>query len=281
MRRRSRASTASPRRSLRKAPAAASPSTRSRPATSTPTWYGRCRPTCSKRSSRASRWAGSDRPTRSRGASSSSSRTRAASSPGRRCRSTAASTCIEAASERRSAAPAVQRASFTLTAADGVALFVQGWRPEATPRGIVQIAHGLAEHGGRYARLAAALTEAGYAVYASDHRGHGRSARTPEDLGFFAAGDGWSKCLDDLWQLNRRLAADHPGAPIILLGHSMGSFMVQQLISEHGDALAGDAPCGSGGKPPPIDAARRTSVVDYLHGPSPRWQVLVNAIQRC
>lgn len=151
----------------------------------------------------------------------------------------------------------MQRASFTLTAADGVALFVQGWRPEATPRGIVQIAHGLAEHGGRYARLAAALTEADYAVYASDHRGHGRSARTPEDLGFFAAGDGWSKCLDDLWQLNRRLAADYPGAPIILLGHSMGSFMVQHFISTHGDALTGAVLSGSGGKPSALAAVGR------------------------
>jgi alpha-beta hydrolase superfamily lysophospholipase len=164
---------------------------------------------------------------------------------------------LRAASERRSAAPAVQRTSFTLTAADGVALFVQGWRPEATPRGVVQIAHGLAEHGGRYARLAAALTEAGCAVYAGDHRGHGRTARTPEDLGFLAAGDGWSKCLDDLWQLNRRLAADHPGAPIILLGHSMGSFMAQHLISAHGDALAGVVLSGSGGKPSALAAAGR------------------------
>jgi alpha-beta hydrolase superfamily lysophospholipase len=151
----------------------------------------------------------------------------------------------------------VQRASFTLTAADGVALFVHGWRPEAMARGVVQIAHGLAEHGGRYARLASALTEAGYAVYANDHRGHGRSARTPEDLGFFAARDGWGKCLEDLWQLNRRIAADHPGAPIILLGHSMGSFMAQYFIGAHGEALAGVVLSGSGGKPSALAAVGR------------------------
>ena len=151
----------------------------------------------------------------------------------------------------------MQGASFALTAADGVALFVHAWWPQAPPRGVVQIAHGLAEHGGRYARLAAALTDVGYAVYASDHRGHGRSARTPEDLGFFAARDGWSKCLDDLWQLNRRIAADHPGAPIVLLGHSMGSFMAQHFISTHGDALAGVVLSGSGGKPSALAAAGR------------------------
>src|SRR6266436_4746710 len=141
-----------------------------------------------------------------------------------------------------------------LTAADGAAVFVHCWRPEAMPRGVVQIAHGLAEHGGRYARLAAALTEAGYSVYASDHRGHGRTVPTPEDLGFFAARDGWGKSLDDLWRLNRRIAADHPGAPIILLGHSMGSFMAQHFISAHGDALAGVVLSGSGGKPSALAA---------------------------
>jgi alpha-beta hydrolase superfamily lysophospholipase len=86
---------------------------------------------------------------------------------------------------------------------------------------VVQIAHGIAEHGWRYARLAGALTRAGYAVYANDHRGHGRTAPAPEDLGFFAERDGWRKCLDDLWMLNRRIASEHPGLPIVLLGHSM------------------------------------------------------------
>jgi alpha-beta hydrolase superfamily lysophospholipase len=114
---------------------------------------------------------------------------------------------------------------------------------------VVQISHGMAEHAGRYARLAGALNAAGYAVYANDHRGHGRTARTPDDLGFFADSAGWRKCLDDLWLLNRRIAADHPGAPIILLGHSMGSFLAQQLTMEHGAALSGLILSGSNGKP--------------------------------
>ena len=151
----------------------------------------------------------------------------------------------------------MQQASFTLTAADGVALFVHGWHPATPPRAIVQIVHGLAEHGARYARLAAALTDAGYAVYAGDLRGHGRSARTAEDLGFFADSDGWGKCLDDLYRLNRRIAADHPGAPIILLGHSMGSFLTQHFIGLHGDAVAGVVLSGSSGKPSALAAAGR------------------------
>ncbi len=69
---------------------------------------------------------------------------------------------------------------------DGVAVCVRRWFPDTPPRAAVQIAHGLAEHGGRYARLAEALTAAGCAVYAGDHRGHGLTARTPDDLGFLA-----------------------------------------------------------------------------------------------
>src|SRR5262249_11732277 len=120
-----------------------------------------------------------------------------------------------------------------------------------------QIVHGMAEHGARYARLAAALTEVGYAVYAGDLRGHGRSARTPEDLGFFAARDGWARCLDDIWQVNRRIVAEHPGAPIILLGHSMGSFLAQHLIGMHGDRLAGVVLSGTSGKPSALAVAGR------------------------
>ncbi|HUH83907.1 MAG TPA: alpha/beta hydrolase [Stellaceae bacterium] len=143
----------------------------------------------------------------------------------------------------------MQRSSFVLVAPDGAELYVYRWLPEGAAKAVVQIAHGLAEHGGRYARLAEALTAADYAVYADDHRGHGRTARTPDDLGFFAARDGWRTCVDDLWQLNRRIAADHPELPIVLLGHSMGSFLAQHFISDHGEALAGAVLSGSGGKP--------------------------------
>jgi alpha-beta hydrolase superfamily lysophospholipase len=108
------------------------------------------------------------------------------------------------------------------------------------------------EHAGRYARVAEALTGAGYAVYANDHRGHGRTARTPAELGLFAERDGWTKCVEDLWLLNRRIASEHPSVPIVLMGHSLGSFMVQYFVSEHGEALAAAILSGSNGKPPPI-----------------------------
>jgi alpha-beta hydrolase superfamily lysophospholipase len=142
-----------------------------------------------------------------------------------------------------------QASTFPLTTADGVDLFVYCWLPAEPPKAVIQIAHGLAEHAARYARLAAALNSAGYAVYANDHRGHGRTAKSTEDLGFFAACDGWRKCVDDLCQLNRHIAAKHPGLPIVLLGHSMGATLAEQFMGDHGDALAGVVLSGANGKP--------------------------------
>ncbi|HXW28140.1 MAG TPA: alpha/beta hydrolase [Xanthobacteraceae bacterium] len=140
--------------------------------------------------------------------------------------------------------------TFTLETPDGVSLFIYRWLPDVPPKAVIQIAHGLAEHAGRYARLAEALSNRGYAVYANDLRGHGRTAKTTADLGFFAEHDGWNKCVGDLWWLNRQIAARHSGLPIVLFGHSMGSFLAQQLITDHGEAFAGAVLSGSNGKPP-------------------------------
>jgi alpha-beta hydrolase superfamily lysophospholipase len=145
----------------------------------------------------------------------------------------------------------MQTSRFFIDRDDGAKIQVYRWAPEGTPRAAVQIAHGLCEHAGRYERLARALTKAGYLVTASDHRGHGPSAAA-SDLGFFAEADGWRKCLDDLWAVNRRLAVDAPDTKIFFLGHSMGSFMGQQFIAEHGDALAGAIFSGSNGAPAAI-----------------------------
>ena len=121
----------------------------------------------------------------------------------------------------------------------------------------MQIAHGLAEHARRYARLAQALTAAGFGVYANDHRGHGKTCRSEDQLGFFAERDGWRLCLDDLWRLNRHIATEHPSTPIFLLGHSMGATMAEQFMAEHGDALAGVVLSGSGGEPTWLAAVGR------------------------
>jgi alpha-beta hydrolase superfamily lysophospholipase len=140
---------------------------------------------------------------------------------------------------------------FDFRADDGQTLLARRWLPEGPARAIVQIAHGLAEHSARYARLAAALNSAGYAAYANDHRGHGPKAAAA-DLGHFADEEGWDKVVGDLWTLNRLIAAELPGTPIVFLGHSLGSFLGRGFIARHSDALAGVALSGSNGKPPAI-----------------------------
>ncbi len=173
----------------------------------------------------------------------------------------------------------MRASTFTMATPDGVSLNVYCWLPDTSPKGVVQITHGLAEHAARYARVAEALGRAGYAVYADDHRGHGRTAIKPSELGFFAERDGWTKCINDLWLLNRRIATDNPGLPIVLLGHSLGSFMTQYFISEHGEALAGAVLSASSGKPPSIaSVALLLARIERLrlgrHGQSPLMQAL-------
>ena len=138
---------------------------------------------------------------------------------------------------------------FGLQTSDGQRLFVRSWLPDSPPRGIVQIAHGLVEHSARYGRFATALNRSGFGVYANDHRGHGHTAAA-EDLGFLAASDGWRLCLDDLWMLNRQIAATHSGLPIVLIGHSMGSILARGFAAEHGAALAALVLSGANGRPP-------------------------------
>jgi len=120
------------------------------------------------------------------------------------------------------------------SAEDGLKILVSAWMPSAPARAIVLLAHGAAEHGQRYARFAAALNQAGHGVHAPDHRGHGGSAVVP---GVFAAEDGWNRAVADLHQLADLLHARHPGVPLVLMGHSMGSLMVQQYLGEHGDSI--------------------------------------------
>ncbi|AUX29302.1 MULTISPECIES: alpha/beta hydrolase [Sorangium] len=147
--------------------------------------------------------------------------------------------------------------TFTFQADDGRELFVHRWLPDDGARGIFHIAHGMSEHAGRYARLAHALCAAGWAVYANDHRGHGRTARDRGELGFFASQGGFQRVVRDLAALIAREQEEHPGLPVVLFGHSMGSSLVQEYLIERGGSIQGAVLSGSSGKPSPlVDAGR-------------------------
>src|SRR6185312_11396875 len=102
---------------------------------------------------------------------------------------------------------------FTFKAEDGKDLHVNRWLPDEGVRrkAIVHIAHGMAEHGARYARLAETLTAAGYAVYADDHRGHGQTAGADE-LGWMG-GNGFRRSVQDIEQMLVFEKAENPGLP--------------------------------------------------------------------
>ncbi|MGW0329295.1 alpha/beta fold hydrolase [Nocardia sp. NPDC003183] len=120
---------------------------------------------------------------------------------------------------------------FTFPSSDGTTIHVRSWLPtETEPRGVVQIAHGMGEHSDRYSHLAERLAGLGFAVYADDHRGHGLSmGAVAGDLG----PDGWNLLVADEVALTEILRERHPGLPVTLIGHSLGSFAVQQYLLDH------------------------------------------------
>ncbi len=116
---------------------------------------------------------------------------------------------------------------------DGLDLHYQAWLPAAKPRAVVVAVHGLAEHSGRYANLVDRLLPSGYAVYMHDLRGHGRSH------GRAGYVERFSLYLKDLKRFIEFAAAEQPGRPIFLLGHSMGGTIVTAYAGEWTDGLAG------------------------------------------
>ncbi len=96
---------------------------------------------------------------------------------------------------------------------------------ERTPTAVIQLVHGMCEYTGRYGALIDALTGAGYAVCSNDHLGHGHTARHSEDLGYFASEDGADTLVTDVHKLTLLMRSQFKGAPLILIGHSMGSFL--------------------------------------------------------
>jgi alpha-beta hydrolase superfamily lysophospholipase len=115
--------------------------------------------------------------------------------------------------------------------ADGTRIVAYRWDPEDEPRAAIQLTHGMGEHARRYDHVARALNDAGFVVYAQDHRGHGASA-DPDAFGDLGPG-GWAALVDDIGLLSAKIRGDHADLPLILLGHSMGSFAVQQYLLDH------------------------------------------------
>ena len=137
-------------------------------------------------------------------------------------------------------------------------IFVYKWVPDENiqVKGVVQIAHGMAETAARYEGFARALTNEGFIVYANDHRGHGKTAGQIEKLGDLGA-DGFNSMVVNMQQLFQIIKVENTDLPIFLFGHSMGSFLVQRYICLYGSELKGAIISGScGAQGITIDIAR-------------------------
>ena len=117
--------------------------------------------------------------------------------------------------------------------AGGVEIYWQAWLPEGSLRAVVVLAHGASEHGGRYAWVGEHLASRGYALYALDHRGHGRSGGTRAVI------DRLERAVDDIDTMRATAIARQPGAPVFLLGHSMGGCLALAYALRYQDRLNG------------------------------------------
>lgn len=143
---------------------------------------------------------------------------------------------------------------FTFLSSDGKNnIHAEIYTPsEGEIRGVVQLSHGMVDHVGRYTALAEYLTGEGFVFAGNDHLGHGKTVATPDDFGFFASKDGYKYVIDDLYAMNGELRKRFPDKPVILLGHSMGSFLARLYAVKYPKSIDGIIIHGTGGKNPAV-----------------------------
>ena len=125
----------------------------------------------------------------------------------------------------------VKISDFRFKSSDGIhEIHGRQWIPEGPVKGVVQLVHGVAEYIQRYHDFGVFLAKNGYVAVGDDHLGHGYSVANPSELGWFAEKDGWKLIVEDEKKLHDLLTAWYPGVPMVLMGHSMGSFMARTYL---------------------------------------------------
>ncbi len=122
--------------------------------------------------------------------------------------------------------------------------------PSTAVRVVVQLSHGMIDYVARYEALAKYFAEHGIAFAGNDHLGHGRTAACADDLGYFAERDGYRLVVDDLYKMNSLIREEFPNTPIVMLGHSMGSFMARLYAVKYPDSISALIIHGTGGANP-------------------------------
>lgn len=120
------------------------------------------------------------------------------------------------------------------------------WIPDGTPTCIFQIVHGMAEYVERYEEFALFLVSKGFLVVAEDHLGHGKSVANEEGYGFFCIKDASTVLVRDVHHLKKIIQAEYPAIPYIMLGHSMGSYILRNYLYQYGTGIQGAIVMGTG-----------------------------------
>ena len=168
---------------------------------------------------------------------------------------------------------------YRFPSADGKnTIYAEIYTPKhAAPKGIVQLAHGMIDYTGRYTALASFLCEHGFIFAGNHHLGHGKSVGTSEDFGFFAERDGYKYVLEDINSMNKYLRKTHPDLPVILLGHSMGSFISRLYVAQHPTAVSGLIIHGTGGPNPLVGVGKLLSkLITSFYGARHRSELINN-----
>lgn len=166
---------------------------------------------------------------------------------------------------------------FFVTSLDNHKIFVRKWAPaDRAPRAVIHILHGMAEHCTRYEPVAERLVEQGYAVFGHDHRGHGYSVPQSGLLGHYADSNGWQLVIADAKKVNEAIHKQYPDTPVILLGHSMGSFIAQGYLIQHGRSVDAVVLSGStANSPMSVRSARMLAHLEKLRtGPKGRSNLI-------
>ena len=164
----------------------------------------------------------------------------------------------------------VIRKEYKYPSSTGVAdIFARSWSPaEGEVKAVFQLVHGMAEYGERYEEMGKFFCEAGYAFFVNDHVGHGKSVGEKPVYGYFGgdknfAGKGF---VEDAHTLTV-MAKEEFGKPVILMGHSMGSFVARSYITKYGSEVLGAVICGTAGPNPALGAGLAiASVIEKIKG---------------
>lgn len=143
----------------------------------------------------------------------------------------------------------MKRTQFDIQVEKDVRIRAYRWDKQTNQpvKAIIQLAHGMAEHVLRYENFAEEMVKNGYIVYGNDHRGHGNSITAPDDIGFLAEENGFDRVVSDMHLLTTMIKEEQPDIPIVLLGHSMGSFLTRRYVQLYPNAVDAIILSGTGG----------------------------------